>query len=123
MSIKANKNTPFCILTLTKMVPFAPNVEPLCLPEMINNKYDQIVHEAEVLGFGYNKDFENHLKTWPKKSNGQISVRKERPIESWQGQHTVRPSSQCALQFGTWALKDGHNIHGFTKYEWIEKYL
>ena len=118
MSIKANKNTPFCILTLTKMVPFAPNVKPLCLPEMIDNKYDQIVHGAKVLGFGYNIDFEDHLKTWPNRNGPDI--RKKRRIET-KKPLTATPSKQCALQFKTWALKRGYNTHGY-EYEWIEKY-
>ena len=119
VNIRASKKDPFCILTIKKLYAFAPNVKPLCLPEMINNKYDQIVHGAKVLGFGYNIDFEDHLKTWPNRNGPDI--RKERRIET-KKPLTARPSKQCALVFKTWALKNGYNIQGSTQYEWIEKY-
>lgn len=117
VNIRASKNDPFCILTI--LYPFAPNAKPLCLPEMINEKYDQIVHGAEVLGYGYNQAFEEQLKTWPNRNGPDI--RKERRIET-KKPLIARPGAQCASVFKTWALKSGYNTHGSTEYQWIEKY-
>ena len=118
VNIRASKNDPFCILTIKKLYAFAPNVKPLCLPEMLNEKYDEIVHNVEILGYGYTMAFIDLLKTWPNRNGPDI--RKKRRIET-KKPLTATPSKQCALQFKTWALKRGYNTHGY-EYEWIEKY-
>ena len=100
--LKINEDNHFCILTLKNPVQFGDNVAPLCLPDInnIHNRYDEGegTMEAQVLGFGYDKEHGDQLKdqarTERKTSERLIT---KRP-------YTFENSTLCMQRYGKWAL-------------------
>ena len=117
-TIKASKDSDFCILTLKKE--YDGPASPLCLPELNNNHYEKIP-EAKFYGFSYPDSIENTVKSWlDEKPNRKFVERKitKYPVSN------IKTSSKCAKEYRTWALERGSRGYpDIGEYFWLEKYV
>ena len=100
----------FCILTLKEV--YDGPVSPLCLPEINNNHYEKI-DDAKIYGLGYPKYFGDKVRSWLIKKPVKQRIERKMHLSK---DFDVKSSSQCAQEFGTWALKRKGG-----GYAWLEK--
>ena len=99
--LKINEDNHFCILTLKNPVQFGDNVAPLCLPDInnIHNQYDEEGSlEAQILGFGYDKEHGDQLKDQARterKTSERLITKRPYRFEN---------STLCMQRYGKWAL-------------------
>ena len=118
-TIKASKDSDFCILTLKKE--YDGPASPLCLPELNNNHYEKIP-EAKIYGFSYTESIENTVKSWLSEKPQNKRKLVEREIAKLQVSN-IKTSSKCAKDYRTWALERGSRGYpDIGEYFWLEKY-
>ena len=122
-SIKLNPDSHFCILTLKEKVEFNTQIGPLCLPEINNIDYDEL-WQGTIFGFGYKKDFQDHVK-----GIAHQRTMKERSMQDHSVKHSsilgnrVFDAEWCRDLYGSWSLKKKkYGETGNWWYFWMEKY-
>ena len=123
-TIKLNPDSHFCILTLKEKVDFNTEIGPLCLPEINNIDYDEL-RQGTIFGFGYKKDFQDHVKKIAKQR-----IMKERSMEDRSVEYShsilgnrVFDAKWCRNLYGSWSLKKKkYGETGNWWYFWMEKY-
>ena len=98
--LKISDDSHFCIVTLKKYVEFSTEIAPLCLPEINHHKYEGSV-EGTILGFGYNKDFPDTMKSLATQSRFKERLIAERTYD-------IFNATQCVNEYGKW-VDDNNN--------------